>query len=173
MPMFIDTRGHKPLSIAICARCSRKFPRDELHPDPNAPGLLVCSDDLDVFDPWRLPARETESITIADPRPDVPIATEAPSGIYANQINGIGAALPNQPWSANMPYLKGQLVTPVNPNDPPGSRGVQNDVPLPIYQFMALSNGTSGATPPVWPTNAGVEVVDNTVTWLCVGLWIS
>ena len=73
MPTFLDTRGKSTLAIAICGRCSRKFPYDELMPDPNYPGLRVCRDDLDQFDPYRLPARQTENITLRFPRPDTPL----------------------------------------------------------------------------------------------------
>jgi hypothetical protein len=52
-------------------------------PDPNFPGMRVCKDDLDNFDPWRLPARQTENIALRFPRPDVSVAT-APIG--GNQI---------------------------------------------------------------------------------------
>lgn len=55
----------------------------DLMPDPNFPGMRVCKEDLDNFDPWRLPARQTENITLRFPRPDVSVAT-APIG--GNQI---------------------------------------------------------------------------------------
>lgn len=73
MPVFLDTRGKSTIAIAICGRCSRKFPYDELMPDPNYPGLRVCKEDLDQYDPYRLPARQTENITLRFPRPDVPL----------------------------------------------------------------------------------------------------
>jgi hypothetical protein len=44
-------------------------------PDPNFPGMRVCKDDKDNFDPWRLPARQTENIALRFPRPDVSVAT--------------------------------------------------------------------------------------------------
>jgi hypothetical protein len=43
-------------------------------PDPNFPGMRVCKDDLDQYDPWRLPARQTENIALRHPRPDVSLA---------------------------------------------------------------------------------------------------
>jgi hypothetical protein len=52
-------------------------------PDPNFPGMRVCKDDLDKFDPWRLPARQTENIALRFPRPDVSVAT---GPIGGNQI---------------------------------------------------------------------------------------
>lgn len=75
MPVYLDTRGNSVLSVAICDRCSRKFAYTELMPDPNFPGMRVCKDDLDNYDPWRLPARQTENIALRFPRPDVSVAT--------------------------------------------------------------------------------------------------
>jgi len=73
MPRFLDPTGRTSYGLALCARCSRKFFLDELYPDPNAPGLMVCIDDLDELDPYRLPARQTEDITLRFTRPDVPL----------------------------------------------------------------------------------------------------
>ena len=73
MSVFLDTRGRPSLAIAICDRCSRKFPIDELRPDGNSPGLRVCAADRDVYDPWRLPARAPDQISLRYPRPDTPL----------------------------------------------------------------------------------------------------
>lgn len=73
MAVFLDTTGRSSLGIGICGRCSRKFPIDELMPDPNNPGLRVCRVDLDDYDPYRLPARQTENISLRYPRPDTPL----------------------------------------------------------------------------------------------------
>ena len=48
MPVFLDTTGNSTFAIAICGRCSRKFP-------------------------YRLPARQTENISLRFPRPDTPL----------------------------------------------------------------------------------------------------
>lgn len=74
MPIFLDTTGNPTLGIAICGRCSRKFPIHELSDDPNIPGLKVCKDDIDQFDPYRLPAREAENIVLPFVRPDTDVA---------------------------------------------------------------------------------------------------
>ena len=74
MPVYLDTRGNSVLSVAICDRCNRKFAYVDLMPDPNFPGMRVCKDDLDKYDPWRLPARQTENIALRFPRPDVSVA---------------------------------------------------------------------------------------------------
>lgn len=74
MSLYLDTRGQSTLGIGICDRCKRKFPLASLKPDRNTPGLMVCEEDNDVFDPWRLPARQAETITLPFTRPDVNIA---------------------------------------------------------------------------------------------------
>ena len=76
MPLYLDTRGRSTLSVGICGRCSRKFPMDELLPDPNYPGLLCCAVDRDDYDPYRLPARQPEKISLLFARPDTPIGTD-------------------------------------------------------------------------------------------------
>lgn len=82
MSRYLDPTGRSTYGIALCGRCSRKFFLDQLASDPNAPGLMVCRDDLDVLDPWRLPAREPEDITLAFVRPDESIATN-PEGVIS------------------------------------------------------------------------------------------
>lgn len=84
MPIFLDTRGKSVLAVSICDRCRRKFPWTELMSDPNSPGLMVCRDDLDEYDPWRLPPRESEIITLQWARPDTPIST-SPFGLLNEQ----------------------------------------------------------------------------------------
>lgn len=77
MPLWLDTRGRSNLSIAICARCKFKRAYNDLKKDPNFPGLWVCrtvaDGCLDELDPWRLAARQTETITLDHPRPDLNI----------------------------------------------------------------------------------------------------
>lgn len=73
MPVYLDTRGKTTLGIGICGRCSRKFSLDDLQSDPNTPGLMVCRVDRDQFDPYRLPARQPDQITLRFSRPDVPL----------------------------------------------------------------------------------------------------
>lgn len=73
MTRFIDPTGHSTYGIGVCARCYRKFPLDRLMDDPNYPGLKVCKDDIDDYDPYRLPAREPDNINLEFVRPDVPI----------------------------------------------------------------------------------------------------
>lgn len=73
MSRWLETRGKTVISVAICDRCHLKKPYVDMISDPNSPGLRVCKSCVDIFDPWRLPARETEDIAIQHPRPDVPL----------------------------------------------------------------------------------------------------
>jgi hypothetical protein len=73
MPRFLDTSGNATLGIGLCARCSRKFPLGELMDDPNSPGLKVCRDDRDQYDPYRLAPAAPDKITLPFTRPDVPL----------------------------------------------------------------------------------------------------
>lgn len=77
MSLYLDTRGQSTLGIGLCARCSRKFPLNELYSDPNSPGLKVCEADLDVLDPYRLPPRQPDSLVLPFVRPDVPLDGES------------------------------------------------------------------------------------------------
>lgn len=73
MPLYLRPRGRGKTVVAICGRCQMKHYRSELSPDPNIPGLLVCPNCRDVYDPYKLPMKPPEDITVAQPRPDVPL----------------------------------------------------------------------------------------------------
>jgi len=76
MPRFLNTEGNAVIAIFICDRCRMKRAIVEAMPDPNFPGLKVCQlGCADQKDPYRLPARKTERITLQFPRPDVSVAT--------------------------------------------------------------------------------------------------
>lgn len=59
---------------------------DDLYSDPNSPGLRVCLEDRDQYDPYRLPARQPEKITLPFVRPDANIAVQ-PVGIVTEDDN--------------------------------------------------------------------------------------
>jgi hypothetical protein len=73
MSIYLDPTGKSTYGIALCARCSIKMSIEDLYSDPNSPGLMVCEKDLDDLDPYRLPARQTEIITLKFTRPDTPL----------------------------------------------------------------------------------------------------
>jgi hypothetical protein len=162
VPRFIDTRGQTKIAIAICARCSQKYPYSELMPDPNYPGLYVCKDDLDDLDPYRLPARETENITLDHPRPDVALTDTQPTPLFGTQqldpvVNGVHLAAspitalgPVRVWQPRTHYSRGDTVTPQNIDD--------QNVDLPQRWFVCLKDRISGDTPPNWPDLTGVIV---------------
>lgn len=77
MPVFLETLGYSDIAIAVCDRCKMKRPHAVMRSDPNFPGLQVCNEGCaDQYDPYRLPARKTERITIRFPRPDVSVAVD-------------------------------------------------------------------------------------------------
>lgn len=86
MAIWLDTRGRSTLGIGVCDRCRRKMSIEELYSDPNSPGLRVCLEDRDEYDPYRLPARQPEKITLPFVRPDVNIATN-PAGLVTEDDN--------------------------------------------------------------------------------------
>lgn len=71
------------IALAMCARCNLYFPYQRLQSDPNSPGLRVCRDDLDQYDPYRLPARSADPLALRYPRPDVSIAVD-PLGVISD-----------------------------------------------------------------------------------------
>lgn len=73
MSLYLNTRGYASVAIAVCDRCKMKRPLSTLVADGNTPGLRVCPGCSDNFDPWRLPARVSENISLQYPRPDVPL----------------------------------------------------------------------------------------------------
>jgi hypothetical protein len=42
-------------------------------PDPNYPNLMVCSEDRDNYDPYRLAPRQPDNIVLPFVRPDLPL----------------------------------------------------------------------------------------------------
>lgn len=67
--LYLPVRIGKTASIAICGRCQRKIYYDDLKQDPNDKNWY-CAECVDKYDPWRLPSRATEDISLCYPRPD-------------------------------------------------------------------------------------------------------
>jgi hypothetical protein len=75
MSKWLNTIGNTVLSIAICDRCKMKRAYDDITQDRNIPGLRVCIFGCnDERDPYRLPARQPEKISLRFPRPDADVA---------------------------------------------------------------------------------------------------
>ncbi len=62
------------------------------------PGLYVCDKDSDIFDPWRLPQRESEKLTGPVIRPDVSL-TDTVANAYLTTEDGLGV-FDNSPFVA-------------------------------------------------------------------------
>ncbi len=69
MPLYLQPkRGGTNCSIAYCDRCRKKVYYDELEPDGDSPNLLVCKGCSDLLDPYKLPRRRNENISLKHPR---------------------------------------------------------------------------------------------------------
>jgi len=145
MPVYIDTLGNSVLSVAICDRCSRKFAYVDLMPDPNFPGMRVCKDDLDNFDPWRLPALQTENIALRFPRPDTDIATGPIGGNEILTENGF--------QNQNSIFIQGAPAA--------STQGDLNTMSSQPYSPMTLFPYVGTVTPNRGPQAGGTPVVIN------------
>jgi hypothetical protein len=136
MPLFLSTRGKTNVAIGICDRCKLKMPLTDLMSDPNAPGLRVCKKDVDVYDPWRLPARQTEDISLQFPRPDDRVTFNASDNAYQGQYAGqqytvtgtFNTAILNGSFAGGVDPTTGRYnvavlvgATVQGPNIPPGT----------------------------------------------------
>jgi len=83
MSRFIDSTGESTYGLALCGRCSRKFKLAELQPDPNYPNLMVCREDTDEYDPYRLAPRAEDQVVLPFNRPDTSVSTN-PSGLITD-----------------------------------------------------------------------------------------
>ena len=86
MSIYIDPTGEPTFGIGICGRCSRKFKLAELVSDPNYPGLKVCRQDVDDYDPYRLAPRRPDQVVLPFNRPDTPVNTN-PAGLIQEAGN--------------------------------------------------------------------------------------
>jgi hypothetical protein len=69
MSLYLPVKTSGSAAIAICTRCQMKKYYDDLRQDPNTKNWY-CKDCVDIYDPWRLPARNPENISLQHPRPD-------------------------------------------------------------------------------------------------------
>jgi len=69
MSLFLPVNTKGSVAIAICLRCQKKVQYSDLTKDPNN-NQYYCGECVDIYDPYRLPARRTEDISLDHPRPD-------------------------------------------------------------------------------------------------------
>lgn len=75
MGLYLPINTHGSCAIAVCPRCAKKVQYSDLKKDPNN-DQWYCEDCVDIYDPWRLPARNAEDISLQHPRPDTEIEHE-------------------------------------------------------------------------------------------------
>lgn len=66
--MSLWGESHAP--NGVCDRCHLRMAYRDMVPDPNVPGLYMHENCRDNYDPYRLPTRPSEDITLQHPRPD-------------------------------------------------------------------------------------------------------
>lgn len=69
MSHYLPVNTGKSVAIAICPRCKFKVQYADLRQDPNNKNWY-CKSCVDLYDPWRLPARDPEDISLDHPRKD-------------------------------------------------------------------------------------------------------
>lgn len=69
MSRYLPVKAGESVAVAVCPRCRMKVYYSELKQDPNNKNWY-CGDCVDLYDPWRLAARQPENVTLAHPRPD-------------------------------------------------------------------------------------------------------
>lgn len=74
MPRYLPVSLRGKSAITVCARCGLKMPYNDVVQDRNVRGLWVHAECADNKDPYKLPARQPENITLQHPRPDSSIA---------------------------------------------------------------------------------------------------
>lgn len=72
MSKFLKTQGKSRLAIAVCLRCSTKVAHSDLQIDPDTQ-MRVCAGCVDQPDPYRLPPRVPDRITLPFVQADSPI----------------------------------------------------------------------------------------------------
>lgn len=166
MAIFFDPTGRATYGIAICARCSRKMSLEDLYSDPNSPGLMVCRDDLDELDPYRLPARQSEKINLDFVRPDEPLVfNEAPlapgslsilrvsAGLQLSWMASVGGATPTISYTVFRAVSFGPFVSyfttqSLSFTDTATTLGIK-------YQYYVVANQLTG------PSSGPSNIVDN------------
>ena len=73
---FLPVKTSPNAAIATCGRCRKKMYLSDLRSDPNIPGLRVCRECSDVFDPYRKAPRQPDDIILKNPRLDESLALE-------------------------------------------------------------------------------------------------
>ena len=69
MSLYLPVNLKGSAAIATCPRCTFKMQHDDMVQDPNTK-VWMCKECADLYDPWRLPARPPENISLRHPRPD-------------------------------------------------------------------------------------------------------
>ena len=154
MTEWFDPSGRSTYGIGICDRCKIKMSIEDLFSDPNTPGLKVCVDCLDLYDPYRLPARQTENISLPFTRPDNPLSSTD---------EGVSNAERGPPLVLAGVYSSGSLTERLNWSVPA--------IPFTEYRiYRAIDGGAYSLITTVGPftntyNDTGVDRTQHSYTW--------
>lgn len=115
MSIFLDPTGRSTYGLGICQRCAVKYSLEDLYSDPNTPGLKVCYECLDQYDPYRLPARRTEDVTLRFYRPDEDLTVGGPTQ-NETSLFGVRATVGGNPRvtaGGDLRVLEGSSLQPI------------------------------------------------------------
>lgn len=87
------------------------------------------------------------------------IACNASGNANALSLTSLIGKVHNLNWAASTTYAANTIRKPTSPN----RNGFR-------YKVTAGGGGNSGSSEPTWPTEVGTTVVDNALTWTCIGL---
>lgn len=82
MSLYLKTTGESSLAVAVCPRCHFKVKYVDLKVDPNNQ-QRYCGKCVDLYDPYRLSARQGDKISLQYPRPDEDLVN--PDGPYISE----------------------------------------------------------------------------------------
>lgn len=71
MPVWLPHNDGPNIATAYCQRCTHKRQYADLRQDPNDLNYYCRFGCIDIFDPWRLPTRTTENISLEHARPQL------------------------------------------------------------------------------------------------------
>lgn len=67
----VEVGGH--LAIAVCPRCKFKRYYGDLERDPNTNQMVCKYGCVDIYDPYRLPPKAPDQLTLQYPRSEEPL----------------------------------------------------------------------------------------------------
>lgn len=78
MSIFGVNRGKTNIANGICDRCRLRMANADMVEDKDKPGIWGHPECMDGIDPWKLPPRQPEDVTVQHPRRDTFVGSPTP-----------------------------------------------------------------------------------------------